>query len=72
MSDRLNSAQLDVLRAVETEPKVTSNVTSGSTVSGVAAKGLENKGLVTIKADKKTGVRTVKSTAAGRKALKNA
>lgn len=74
---RLNGAQLDVLKAVSAGEKPTSNVTRNGTVSGVAAKGLENKGLVTIKAVlKKTapnyGQRVVKITAAGKKALAKA
>jgi len=67
----LNGAQIDVLKAVSTEPKVTSNVTRNGSVSGVTAAGLVRRGFVTIK-DMKSGERVVKITAAGRKALKGA
>lgn len=64
-----NAAQIDVLTATADGPKVTSNVTKGDVVSGVAAKALETQGLVTIK-ELKDGSKQVKITPAGHKELK--
>jgi hypothetical protein len=68
-----NRAQLDVLEALSSGQKQTSNVTRGLFVSGVAAMALERQGEVSVK-DKTIGgvpMRMVTITSAGRKALRD-
>lgn len=65
----INAAQIDVLQAVADGPKVTSNVTKGDVVSGVASNALKRQGLVSIK-EMADGTRKVSKTAAGTKTLK--
>ena len=66
---RLSPGQVEVLKALTSGKKYTSNVTIGDVVSGTAASALEKRGLV--KRTEKGDLTFVVITPAGRKELKD-